>query len=474
MGRVKLARPVLYLALTTLLATCAQASVPSASVTLVPFERLSAPSLSAALSIDSLEQRDDAPRFALGAVSLLGEPRSERFHITGDELRPQPLTVFEPSYPKTRVGVFDFLGAPLVGVSSGVSHELHWGCGDSRLGTPEGTGVFLSEDPAGDVDSPNRYAYVGWRPNEATDPTGEIAETPWDAASLGLGLTSLAYNAVEGNWAAAGLDAFGVALDAVATATPFLPGGASVAIKASRGFKALRAIDQGINATQGFFQAGQAYQEGHYFQAGLYGAMSGFGFRGAMGGMDELGLRVVARGTGMNFANVGLVKAERYLISERRVQRYQAHVARLRAAGMDGERLAELQGRIEMTKFGYLNAGMSKLRGTYRNPALGHGPQGLDRVYRHIDDPGDLVVLESKYSARFRMGGDPTFLLSPTKSMGLQMGNPWVEGNIFKMITGPHGLRTNALGWELGNRGYRRFMNVLNGQGESALYGLVF
>src|SRR5690606_30153869 len=37
------------------------------------------------------------------------------------------------------------------------------------------TGTFLSEDPAGDTDSPNRYAYVGWRPNEATDPTGECA-----------------------------------------------------------------------------------------------------------------------------------------------------------------------------------------------------------------------------------------------------------------------------------------------------------
>jgi hypothetical protein len=33
----------------------------------------------------------------------------------------------------------------------------------------------LSEDDLGDVDSPNLYAYVGWRPHMATDPTGEIA-----------------------------------------------------------------------------------------------------------------------------------------------------------------------------------------------------------------------------------------------------------------------------------------------------------
>ncbi len=251
----------------------------------------------------------ETAHFALGLTQLADTAAQiQKLRLfTGGELRPQPLTAFEPSYPETRVWAFDFLGTPLVGVSSGVSHELQRGCGDSWLGTPEGIGNWLSEDPQGDIDSPNRYAYVGWRPNEATDPTGEIAETPWDAASLGLGLTSLAYNAVEGNWAAAGLDAFGVALDAVATATPFLPGGASVAIKASRGFKALRAIDQGINATQGFFQAGQAYQEGHYFQAGLYGAMSGLGFRGALGQMDELGLRIASGGTGMNLGNTRLV-----------------------------------------------------------------------------------------------------------------------------------------------------------------------
>ncbi len=100
----------------------------------------------------------------------------------GDELRPQPLTVFEPSYPETRVRVFDFLGTPLVGVSSGVSHELHWGCGDFGCGFSEGVGNWLSEDPQGDVDSPNRYAYVGWRPNEATDPTGEAL---WVGGAIG-------------------------------------------------------------------------------------------------------------------------------------------------------------------------------------------------------------------------------------------------------------------------------------------------
>ena len=106
----------------------------------------------------------------------------------GDELRPQPLTVFEPSYPETRVRVFDFLGTPLVGVSSGVSHELHWGCGDFGCGFSEGVGNWLSEDPAGDIDSPNKYAYVGWRPNEATDPTGESATFVGTAVGFSWGV----------------------------------------------------------------------------------------------------------------------------------------------------------------------------------------------------------------------------------------------------------------------------------------------
>ncbi|MBK8597601.1 MAG: AHH domain-containing protein [Holophagales bacterium] len=131
----------------------------------------------------------------------------------GDELRPQPLTVFEPSYPETRVRVFDFLGTPLVGVSSGVSHELHWGCGDFGCGFSEGVGNWLSEDPAGDIDSPNKYAYVGWRPNEATDPTGTIALADnaiggGVSVAIGFGITCLTHD--EGcagySWKDAGID----------------------------------------------------------------------------------------------------------------------------------------------------------------------------------------------------------------------------------------------------------------------------
>ncbi|MBP7561294.1 MAG: hypothetical protein KBA64_12500 [Armatimonadetes bacterium] len=163
--------------------------------------------------------------------------------FAGDELRPRPLTVFEASYPETRVGAFDFLGSPLVEVTSGVSHGLHWGCGDSWLGTSEGIGSFLSEDPAGPIDSENRYAFVAWRPHEATDPTGEVAvaipillgvlyginhatseidrataidprASLWGAAARGLGRGAVvsAFAYATGGWGGGGAGSLGGAL----------------------------------------------------------------------------------------------------------------------------------------------------------------------------------------------------------------------------------------------------------------------
>ncbi len=72
------------------------------------------------------------------------------------------------------------------------------------------TGNWLSEDPMGDVDSPNRYAYVGWRPNEATDPTGEIAivdNAIGGVASVAIGFgLSCVLNDCNYSWADAGVD----------------------------------------------------------------------------------------------------------------------------------------------------------------------------------------------------------------------------------------------------------------------------
>ena len=73
-------------------------------------------------------------------------------------------------------------------------------------------GRFYSNDPVGFTGNPHsfdRYTYVNNNPYKYTDPTGNIAELVWDAASLSYGLTSLRSNLWNGNWGAAGLDAVG-------------------------------------------------------------------------------------------------------------------------------------------------------------------------------------------------------------------------------------------------------------------------
>ncbi len=94
----------------------------------------------------------------------------------------------------------------------------------------------------------NRYAYVRNNPLKHTDPTGEVIETPWDAANVALGAASLLSNIVSGNFGAAVVDAVGLGYDTFATAAPGVPGGASTAIKFFRGadkaVDALKATDK--------------------------------------------------------------------------------------------------------------------------------------------------------------------------------------------------------------------------------------
>jgi hypothetical protein len=162
------------------------------------------------------------------------------------------------------------------------------------------------------------------------------------------------------------------------------------------------------------------------------------------------------------------------LVGEQRIERYQGYVDDLRAAGYSGERLTELQGRVEMMKEGYLSAGSSKLTGNLSNPGGGAGVQGFDQVFRSVSSSNDLAILESKYSAGFAPGKDPAGLLNMTKTMGRQMSSQWIESNISKMVTGPNSLGTNSLGWEIGTSGALRYMNVMNAAGDSVLVGLIF
>ncbi len=143
------------------------------------------PAVAGARSREALETSLSAAEsefdlFAGVPPSLLGPDNSGRFEPFAGVRLLAPDSVSVPSLAlarslggsKTHIGVFDFLGSTLVGVRSGESYELHWVSDRFGLGITSGSADWLSEDPEGDVDSPNLYAYVGWRPNEFTDPMG--------------------------------------------------------------------------------------------------------------------------------------------------------------------------------------------------------------------------------------------------------------------------------------------------------------
>ena len=83
-------------------------------------------------------------------------------------------------------------------------------------------GRFISQDPVhfveDNVHSFNRYAYANNNPYKFKDPTGNVAESVWDLASFALSVAILRGDPNLSNFA-------GAALDGVALAIPFVPGG---------------------------------------------------------------------------------------------------------------------------------------------------------------------------------------------------------------------------------------------------------
>ena len=101
------------------------------------------------------------------------------------------------------------------------------------------TGRFFSVDPVHSAiptrpQSWNKYSYALSNPLKFRDPDGQAVETPWDAANLALGATSLLANIASGNAGGAMLDVAGLLVDGAAAATPGVPGGAATAIRAGR------------------------------------------------------------------------------------------------------------------------------------------------------------------------------------------------------------------------------------------------
>jgi RHS repeat-associated protein len=148
-------------------------------------------------------------------------------------------------------------------------------------------GRFTTRDPVYDpANLGHPYAYVGNNPHGFVDPYGDVAEILWDAASLGLGAASLAYNVGQGNYLGAAVDAVGVGLDTAALVLPFVPGGAGVALKAHR------AADAALNAGQATatgIDAGTAAVEGDYAGAALHA--TGAALQGAHAGVRAGQLR---------------------------------------------------------------------------------------------------------------------------------------------------------------------------------------
>ena len=101
-------------------------------------------------------------------------------------------------------------------------------------------GRFTTPDePENDFDlttpqSLNRYVYARNNPLRYTDPDGRAIESAWDVFNVAMGIGSMVSNIRARNWGSAAVDFGGTLLDAGATVVPFLPGGASTAIRAKR------------------------------------------------------------------------------------------------------------------------------------------------------------------------------------------------------------------------------------------------
>jgi RHS repeat-associated protein len=118
--------------------------------------------------------------------------------------------------------------------------------------------IPLIDQHVHDPQSWNLYAYGRNNPLKNVDPTGNVVETIWDIANVGLDLYSLGSNLYQGNFGSAAVDAGGLILDAAATVVPFVPGGAGTAIKAARAADTVVDAARGLNKADSVADAAKA------------------------------------------------------------------------------------------------------------------------------------------------------------------------------------------------------------------------
>jgi RHS repeat-associated protein len=158
-------------------------------------------------------------------------------------------------------------------------------------------GTWLTGDPFGPIDSSNLHAAFACDPVNGFDPTGNVVETVWDAASLGLGIYQISqWDENTSGWAKA-LDVVGVAADTAAVVLPFIPGGVGAGLKAYRAADAahdlyttgrtldraldtIQGIDQGLNTIQAGLNIAEDVNTGNIgWGTGLNALQYGIGFR---------------------------------------------------------------------------------------------------------------------------------------------------------------------------------------------------
>jgi RHS repeat-associated protein len=334
-----------------------------------------------------------------------------------------------------------FHGAPFVEPATGYAFfRARW--------LDPATGTFITADPQLFVDSSNLYAFCGGDPVNCSDPTGEWGF--WDENIDWLDEEGTREFRGFASGSVGALPVFGEATDLLQAATgyDFIAG------------EQLEPWEQALAAGSVIVPFGGAR---------VLRKATGAGFD-------------AARGT----ANIvdATEDAQHYLVSQRRIARYEAKVQQLQQSGAGGARLAELSGRVEMLKRGYLREGhgiyeaQTRLIKTKSGKEIRRriGGKGIDSIYRRFGTEGDVAILESKWRSRFSVGGMVESLLGrgildPNATGRVyfrQMSHDWIDEVILRLRQSdvPGARRAYEL---LDGRQYSRFANVLNSKGQAVL-----